>query len=276
LFQAIFLRGAFASVLLGLFAWHDGVLTFRSTNHDRIALNIRVVGEVFGAICLLHAIINMPIVNATAIVQVIPLAVTLGAALMFREYVPWRSYLAIMVGFMGVLLIIRPGGDGFNIHSLWAMGTVLFFTVRDLATRRLSPKTSSVFVAFMTSIAITVVSGTISMTMPWQHIELAEVTLLFGAAVFIFVGYLFSVMTMRVGEIGFVAPFRYSILLWASLLGFLLFGEIPDQLTTMGSVVIVVMGIYALSGKQRTAGQASSASEKVDPVSNRRQAGSQT
>lgn len=118
LFQAIFLRGSFAAVLMGLLAWHKNVLVYRPSHDDRVILGVRVIGEIGGMVCLLNALINMPIVNATAIVQAIPLVVTLGAAFFFAERVGWRSYLAIVIGFLGVLMIIRPGSDGFTIYSL--------------------------------------------------------------------------------------------------------------------------------------------------------------
>lgn len=252
LFQAIFLRASFAALLMGFLAWQKDALTCRPSTDDRIILGIRVIGETGGMVCLLNALINMPIVNATAIVQAIPLAVTLGAAFFFGERVGWRSYLAIVIGFLGVLMIIRPGSDGFTIHSLWAVGGVIFFTLRDLSTRRLSPDVSSTFAALVTSIAIMLVGGLISLALPWQPVTGAELKLLGVAAFCTFVGYLFSVMTMRVGDIGFVAPFRYSILLWALLLGILIFAEIPDRMTMLGSAVIVGMGIYAISRGHRT------------------------
>ncbi len=276
LFQAIFLRGAFTTIFLGLLAWYEGVLFYRLSYSDRNILSIRVIGEVLGAICLLSALINMPIVNATAIVQMMPLMVILGAAFVFGEHVTRRSYLAISIGFVGVLLIVRPGSDGFTIHSIWAIGTVLFFTVRDLATRLLSSGLPSIFVAFVTSIAITIVSGMVSMTMPWQPVKLLEMKLLLGAAGFIFVGYLFSVMTMRVGDVGFVAPFRFSILIWALLWGMLIwallwgmlmFAEFPDRWTMLGSAVIVTMGIYALSSSQRAVREPPTASDESRPGS---------
>ncbi|MEM7044633.1 MAG: DMT family transporter [Pseudomonadota bacterium] len=247
LFQAIFLRGIFVALLMVLLAWQNDVLAYRPSRDDCVVLGARVIGEIGGMICLLNALINMPIVNATAIVQAIPFVVTLGAAFFFAERVGWRSYLAIAIGFFGVLIIIRPGSDSFSIHSLWAVGAVLFFTLRDLSTRRLSREISSTFAALVTSVAVVLVSGPVSLASPWQPVTSANVLLLGAAALCTLVGYLFSVMTMRVGDIGFVAPFRYSILLWALVLDILLFSQVPDQETILGSTIIVGMGVYALS-----------------------------
>ena len=109
LFQAIFLRGVVATVLVGLLAWHRRALWQQISNRAAWIIGLRIVGELGMTICFLTALFNMPIASATAILQVMPLAVTLGAAMFLGETVGWRRYMAIAVGFLGVLLIVRPG-----------------------------------------------------------------------------------------------------------------------------------------------------------------------
>ena len=249
LFQAIFLRGGLVTLLLAVIAWQTGVLSCRLDARNSVMLAVRAVGEACGAVCLLIAFVNMPIVNATAIVQVMPLTVTLGAAYLFAERVGARRYMAILIGFIGVLIVIRPGMDGFTIYALWAVGTVLLFTIRDLATRQLSNAVPSIFAAFVTSIAVVLLAGCLSLGEAWEPLGAHELSLLALAAAFTIVGYVFSVMTMRVGDVSVVAPFRYSILLWALVLGFLLFGEVPDVMTLFGSCLIVIAGGHALVRK---------------------------
>ena len=205
---------------------------------------LRAVGEIGGTLCFLTALFNMPIANATAILQALPLAVTLAAALFLGEAVGWRRYTAISLGFAGVLMIVRPGGEGFNAYALWAVAAVGFIVLRDLSTRRLTPGVPSTFVALTSSLAITGVGGVMAFTEPWQPVTAGALALLAGAALFIFFGYLFAVMTMRVGEVSFVSPFRYTVLLWSIVLGVVLFAEIPDAWTLAGSLVVVGMGIY--------------------------------
>ena len=114
LFQAVFLRGLMASALMAALAVARGELMHRVAPVDRRTLALRAVGEIGGTICFLTALFNMPIANATAILQAMPLAVTLAAALFLGERVGWRRYGAICAGFVGVLIIVRPGTDGFN------------------------------------------------------------------------------------------------------------------------------------------------------------------
>ena len=152
LFQAVFLRGAVATSLLLILARRRGVLfpPIDTGNHRLIVL--RMFGEIGGTICYLTALFHMPIANATAILQSMPLAVTLGAALFLGEAVGWRRYSAIAVGFIGVMVIVQPGSDGFTVYSLWAIAAVCFFVVRDLTTRRLTASIPSIFVALTTGI----------------------------------------------------------------------------------------------------------------------------
>ncbi len=251
LFQAIFLRGSLAGLLLVILAWHQDVLDYRPQYADWPMICLRALSEVAGMICLLNALVSIPFVNATAIIQTTPLLVTLGAVFLLGERAGWRRYLAIMIGFLGVLVIIRPVGDGFTIHSLWAIGSVIFFTIRDLSTRRLSSNVPSIFAAMITAIAIVLVGGLGAALSPWQPVGDAELKLLGLAAFCTVLGYIFSIMTMRVGDVGFVAPFRYSILLWALLLGMLLFSELPDAATLVGSMIIVGAGLYTIAGTSR-------------------------
>ena len=246
LFQAIFLRGLCATALLAGLAWMKGALRPRIAPPDRPLIALRTAAEVGATVCFLTALFAMPIANATAILQMLPLTVTLGAALVLRERVGWRRWSAIGVGFLGMLVILRPGLAGFDDASLWALAAVGFVTVRDLATRRFSKGAPSVFVAMLTASAITVAGGLGALATDWAPVSPGAAATLAGAAAFLLVGYLTAVMTMRVGEIGVVTPFRYTVLLWATLLGWLLFGETPDGPTLAGGAVVVAAGLYTL------------------------------
>lgn len=244
LFQAVFLRGLFATSVIGFMAWRRRVLIVSVSKPDRVMLGVRMVGEIGGTLCFLTALFNMPIANATAILQALPLAVTLASALFLKEPVGWRRYLAIAIGFFGVMIVIRPGSDGFNEYSFWAVAAVGFIVLRDLATRRLSAATPSLFVAFSAALGITLTGAFLAPTMPWHPVEGQHILLLGAAALFLVVGYLCSVLTMRVGDISFASPFRYTNLIWALVIGVGIFDDSLDQWTLIGSAIIVIMGIY--------------------------------
>lgn len=252
LFQALLLRGlAATAVLLAVAIWRRELRVAVAAGQRRI-LALRLVGEVGATLCFLTALFNMPLANATAILQSLPLAVTLGAAVFLREPVGWRRWSAIAVGFVGVLIIVRPGTEGFNAYSLSALGAVCFVVLRDLSTRRLDARVPSILVALLTSVAITVLGAVMTpLTGAWRPLSGEAVAFLMGAAAFLIFGYLFSVMTMRVGEVAFVAPFRYTVLLWAVILGIVIFGDYPDGWTLAGGAVIVASGLYTFHRERR-------------------------
>ena len=254
MFQAIFIRGVVATLLISLLAWHQNALWHRPSKPTMRILSFRVIGELGATICFITALFNMPIANATAIMQVSPLVVTLGAVLFLGEAVGWRRYSAIIVGFLGVLLIVRPGSEGFTIYSIYALAAVAFFTLRDLVTRRLPIEAPSLFVTVISSLAVTLMAGLFLPAGNWEPMTLRQIAILAMAAIFVIVGYLFGVMTMRVGDISFISPFRYTILIWAILLGFLVFGDIPDTLTLLGSAIVVLTGVYAFHRERKLLG----------------------
>ncbi len=259
LYQAILIRGIIATVLIAAIAWRQQALFFRLPPSDRRLVVFRTVGEVGATMCFLTALINMPLANATAILQSLPLAITLAAAIFLKEPVGWRRYTAIIIGFCGVLLIIRPGAADFNSYSLLALAAVGFIVLRDLTTRRLSPGIPSLHVAFVASAAIMVLGAGGSTLGPWTAVDLYGLALLTGAALCLFAGYLMAVMTMRVGDIGFVTPFRYSILIWAIILGMLVFGDIPDALTLFGIAIVVGTGLFTIFRERKLAHAAAAA-----------------
>lgn len=251
LMQAVFLRGLFTTALLGGLVWLKRAWPAAVPKRDRKILSVRVAGEIGATLCFLTALFHMPIANATAILQSLPLAITLAGAVVLGEPVGWRRYCAIGVGFAGVMMIVRPGAEGFNLYALSAMAAVMFVVLRDLTTRRLSAGIPSLFVALLTSIAITSMGLLAAPITDWQPFGTRELALLGGAACFLIFGYLFSVMAMRVGEIAFVSPFRYTILIWAILVGLIVFGDVPDRWTIAGSALIVATGLYTFHRERR-------------------------
>ncbi|MFC7702979.1 DMT family transporter [Plastorhodobacter daqingensis] len=259
LFQALFIRGiASVAAFLCLSGWMGG-LRFDFGRRDWILIGLRTTGEVGAAYFFLTALFNMPLANVTAVLQALPLTVTLAAALFLAEPVGWKRLTAILVGFLGVMLIIRPGPDGFNIYALMALASVACVTLRDLATRRLSDRVPSIVVALCAGIGVTASAGIASLWVPWAMPSAAGLGFLSGAAVFVVAGYILSVTAVRAGDLGFVSPFRYTGLLWALVLGLLIFGDWPDGLTLMGAAIIVTTGLFTLFRERATGRRKASA-----------------
>lgn len=246
LFQLVALRGLLATILVFALARHLGALHLRFGRHDRWLVAFRCVAELSATFFFLTALMHMPLANVTAVLQALPLTVTLGASLFFSEQIGWRRIMAIALGFAGMLLIVRPGPDGFSIYAMYALIAVICVTARDLITRRMSPEVPSMVVTLATSLTITTGAAIASVFQGWVPMTAGSGMLIASAAVFVLLGYLFSVMVMRVGEVSFVAPFRYSSLIWALGLGWAVFGDWPDRITMLGAALVVTAGLFTL------------------------------
>ena len=205
----------------------------------------RTVLELFGALFFVIAIALTPLSSASAILQITPLLVTIGAAVFFRENVGWRRWTAVLIGFIGVLLILRPGFGGFMPASIFALLGAMFLAGRDLATRAMEVKLPSVTIALYAFLAFGI-SGIFIMPFNSAMIALTSTDIMYfiGASVFGVIAYYSLVIASRIGEMSVISPFRYSRIVFAMLLSILVLKENPDSLTLIGATIIVVSGLY--------------------------------
>ena len=239
LYQILFLRGLLTTSFLFFLTHRFGGLQWPRTRGVAALLMVRNLGEAGGAFFYLSAVLSMPLANVKAILQFMPLLLTLGAFVFYREPFGWRRLIAILIGFGGMLLIVRPGPEGLQTPVLLALVAVLFATMRDLVTRKLPQDVSSVTITLSASVTVTVFAGLLSPFTTWQPVTLPLGLLIIGAAFSMIAGYFCIVQSMRHGEVSFVAVFRYSGLLWGLLFGWMFFDEWPDNLTVIGAAILV-------------------------------------
>ncbi|MBT3440398.1 MAG: DMT family transporter [Gammaproteobacteria bacterium] len=256
LFQAVFLRSIITVPPILIMVWITKVAIRNLSKQDKRLILVRVGAEIFITITFLTALKHMPLANVTAILQALPLAITMAAALFLAEPVGWRRWSAILVGFVGVLIVVRPGLEGFNIYSLSAFMAIIFLTVREISTRKLKSEVPTITVVLSTAVGSTLFAGIMMIGSEWDTVSAVSWLLILGAAVAILIATLLSVMAMRIGEIGFVSPFRYTSMIGAIGLGILIFGDWPDQPTLVGTVIIVSTGIYTFHREQKVSRKA--------------------
>ena len=256
--QIILISGIFGVPLFALIAWRSGRSIF-APEALHPAVLVRGVGEMVGSIAYVTALASVPLPVVSAVLQVMPLVVTLAAAVVLRERVGWRRWTAIAVGLAGVILIIRPGMDGFDAGALWVLVTVVALAVRDLATRLVPPACSDAQISAWGLVAVSVlgagmmaVSGEVVTPSPWQSLQLA------GMVVFGAVGYWAITAASRTGEVSVVAPFRYVRLVFAIIIAAVIFEENADAVTLIGAGLIIGSGLYAFArerARRRAAGR---------------------
>ena len=209
---------------------------------------IRQFAEGIAAVAFITSLTLVPLSTVAAVFQATPLVITMSAALFLGEAVGWRRWLAIIVGLIGVLIIIRPGLNSFDPNVGYVLIAVLFVTVRDLITRKLPMNVPSTIVSFQ-AFASLIIAGGILIFLSDQKIvglDKNQIYFVLGGIIFGVIGYYCIVASTRIGEAGVVTPFRYSRLLFAIIIGFLFFNERPDFLTLLGASIVIMTGIYTV------------------------------
>lgn len=244
--QLLMAVGYFSAFFMAVMAKLSGAPLWSNELLRRPGL-LRTLGEVTGGIGFILTLQLMPLSTGSALLQTMPLAITLGAALFLGEKVGWRRWTAIGVGFIGVMVILRPTGGGFDLLAAGAaMLTVFSLALRDLSTRKISQAVNSMTIAFWGMLAYGS-SGYILMLLDGQSFvmpsrgSMIELTI---AALFGLVGYYCMIIASRLGEVSAIIPYRYTRIVFALILGVLVFGERPDQWVLIGSALIIGSGLY--------------------------------
>ena len=244
--QILFIRGLITTIVLLAFAIYGGVFSLTISKKDKWRIFFRSIAEGFTAYFFLTAVMNMPFANVTAILQILPMTVTLAAAFVFKEKVGVFRSLLIIFGFLGVVLIINPSADGFNLYAIYALIAVVLITTRDLITRKLSSEVPAILPTVSASIGVLLFSVILLINTPLQPLNSQNSLFIFLAAFFIIFGYYTAVLVMRIGEISFISPFRYTAILFALILGLVFFDEKPDIIAFVGIVIVMLAGIVLM------------------------------
>jgi drug/metabolite transporter (DMT)-like permease len=242
--QFLMLIGAGGALIFTLMAWKQGQAVL-SADFLRPTIIIRNLGEVIGTLGFVTALVLTPLSSASAILQATPLAVTLGAALFLKEAVGWRRWSAILIGFGGVVAVIRPGLDGFQPASLFAVLGVIGLATRDVATRA-TPATISSLVLSAHGFGMLVPAGAFLLWISGGAVAPSAqgYGLLFAALIIGVSAYYALTLSMRLGDVAVVTPFRYVRLVFALFIGVTVFHEQPDAWTLGGAAIIILSGLY--------------------------------
>ncbi len=255
--QIVFVLGACGAPLFFLLAWHRGEAIFtKDALHP--AVLARNLGEMVGTLGFIIALAALPLALVLSVMQAMPLVVTMGAALFLGESVGWRRWGAILIGFGGVLLVIRPGLQGFDPTALWLILGVIGMGGRDLISRKIPARLGNAQVSAWGLMAVTLLGALMMLHGGVAAIAPQDALWLLGGVIFGTAGYLAITTAARTGEVSIVAPFRYVRLVFAMIIGVLVFAEYPDVYTLIGAAIIVTSGLYAFM-RQRLKARAATA-----------------
>jgi len=251
--QLIFIRGLFATIVLLTAALLMGALRPTALLQDGAWRQLtqrpvlaRASLDALATMAYLSSLFHLPIGNASAINMASPMFIAMYAAVVWRERVSPARWLAIAAGFAGVLLIVQPAADAFNAWSLMCLFATLLHTARDLITRNIALTVPAILITLTTSTAVLLLTGPWSLLQGWQPVNATQLGLLAGASVFLSAAHYMVIVGMRSGELSLVAPFRYTALIYALLLGWLIWGDVPNVMAWSGIVLMVVAGLSML------------------------------
>jgi drug/metabolite transporter (DMT)-like permease len=209
-------------------------------------VGVRAGLESVSAALFIMSLPHLPLSDITVFMQFTPLSITLLAALLLREQVGWRRWAAIAVGFIGVLLVAKPGASEFSPYAISAIMVALIISVRDLITRRLDPAIPTPAITLTTTLAVCLLGFAAAPFEDWVALSWDNAGLLAGSAILVTTANAAIIRAFRGTDVTVVSPFRYFGVLWAVALGFAVWGEIPDLLAICGTVLIVGSGLYTM------------------------------
>jgi drug/metabolite transporter (DMT)-like permease len=248
--EILVVRGVLATAMLAA-----GVVAFGAVRPLGLLFTpmmlLRLASAAGATVFIVISLRYLPLATVITVLQVTPLAVTAGAAIIYRERVGWRRWLAALTGFLGVVLIVRPDG-GLGAAVYLALVTLIFTTVRDLTTRGLHHDIPSMFVAAASAAAIMLAGFLVApFDQPWRPPSSWSWALMTMSAACLFVANTAMIMALRSGEMSVIAPFRYVMVPMSILLGYWLWGDIPDALAWAGIGLVLAAGLYTLH-RERT------------------------
>jgi drug/metabolite transporter (DMT)-like permease len=205
---------------------------------------VRNLAELGAILCYIIALTNLPIADASALGQITPLLVLLGASLLFRERIGGVRMALIGLGFIGAIMVAQPTLNGISIYAVLALANAVLCAVRDLAGRRIAAEVPGLIVAMSAVVVVLIGAGAMHVvTEQWVMPGLHHVLLLLGSGLFLISGHFFIFMAYRVGPTGVVAPFYYFFTFWAVLSGLIVFGQFPNALALAGIALVVASGL---------------------------------
>ena len=248
--QALTLRAAFA-VVIGL------ALVFAVRENDRLAMMfkprvvLRGLLEAASALAFGWSLGLLPLATITAINMASPLLIVVLAVALRIESVGWRRTLALIVGFVGVLIVVRPGADSFGIAAIVALISTIFTAGRDLSTRMIGPEVPSTVVSLTTTVLVGLLGAGFGITESWLPVWRHETLYVLLASLLVTAGTFCIISAFRRSDVSVVSQYRYAVIVIAALIGYLVWGDVPDGLAFAGIALIVGSGLYTMHRQRK-------------------------
>ena len=247
--QIIFIRGIFTLLFILLFLYIKKEINFKLifTSNE---LRVRGLLESLAAIFFFIGIALLPFANVYILLSMAPILLTAFGAIFLNEKVKWRRWSAVILGFIGVVVVINPGKLETSYYFIFPIIAAIMLSIRDMYTKNFKKDYPSLQIAFMTCFVVTALFGLLS-TYKLYDFSLMDIFILFIAAFFLALGYIFSVATIKIALVSVTSTFRYSVILWGILYGYFLFNEVPSTNSYIGALIIIISGLIIISRQKK-------------------------
>ncbi len=196
----------------------------------------------------------LPITDAIAIAFVAPILTTILGVIILREAVSWKRWAAIFVGFFGVIIILQPTSDAFNIAAIAPMGAAAFGAARDVITRAISGSENSLSI-LLTSMLMITIAGFLTYPLGWSAVKPSHIWIFITSSLLVGLAQYLMIEAFRLGEVALISPFKYSSLLWATLIGLVIWNDLPSKHVVLGAFILILSGIYLLRNEVTNGGK---------------------
>jgi len=247
--QIIFIRGIFTLFFIILFLYIKKELDFKKM-FSSTELTIRGALEASAALFFFIGIALLPFAKVYILLSMAPILLTALGAIFLNEKVRWRRWSAVLLGFIGVIVVINPGKLEFGYYFIFPMLAAIMLSIRDMYTKNFRRNYHSLQIAFMTCFVVTITFGVFSIY-KFYTFNLNDIFILFISAFFLALGYIFSIATIKVALVSVTSTFRYSVILWGILYGYFLFNEVPSTNSYIGALIIIVSGLIIIARQKK-------------------------
>jgi len=247
--QIIFIRGIFTLLFILLFLYIKKELNFKLIFASN-ELRVRGILESLAALFFFIGIALLPFANVYILLSMAPILLTAFSAIFLNEKVRWRRWSAVLLGFIGVVVVINPGKLETSYYFIFPIIAAVMLSIRDMYTKNFKKNYHSLQVAFMTCFVVTIFFGLLSVY-KFYDFSLKDIFILFIAAFFLALGYIFSIATIKIALVSVTSTFRYSVILWGILYGYFLFDEAPSTNSYIGALIIIISGLIIISRQKQ-------------------------
>jgi drug/metabolite transporter (DMT)-like permease len=241
--EVVVLRNGISLPIVCFIAWRLGGLRHLGAFGDRVVLS-RSVLEGIGTLAFVAALPYVMLGQSAVILLTVPIILVALSALLYKEEVGWRRWTAILIGFGGVVMVASPFGGRPTYYLLLTQFTAVAWAFRDLVTSRIVGRIPSVTVALINTVVVGLLAVPGALWQEWRGFGAQEALYLLGSGILVAFANFLYIDALRTGAIAVVAPFRYTTALWATIAGFIVWGDIPDILGVIGTLFIIGSGLY--------------------------------